>query len=634
MYLQSAQIYNFRGIRHSYIDFQSDTTVLIGENSWGKSSLLRALWMLLGQGEILCSFEKHDLYIPLNLSSCNKTNPYSDIECFDSLVSHQDTNKNNYNIQDQSLLASEQEKTNSFDSFLQFYKTSHNFEQDPSHYYQQNYEFLAHDIFNDDINKIFINLKFKESALGAIDKSVRLQRLSDAWQLEDDGFHSINWRVIAFENEDGVFVTKHHLVDAKNNIINCDHEKLIKILISMNPLLRIRDSRMSNAVAESTVSSEDNAIESAKKIYELNEDDNVTAYDIKESIDTLNTITSKYLTGYANHGLLKRNCSRPRTIKDIINKPLSVESLSSLKQSLQQKGITRAKILLSYLASALMLNQQGRTIDKRSRPILVLEDIEGRFHPSLLSSLLSLLDTLPAQKLITTNSGELLSSISLESIRRICRQFYDTRCYKVNEGNLNYDDLRRITFHIRINRPSTLFARCWFLVEGETEVWIMTEIARILGIGLHAEGIRVVEFAQCGLSSLLKFARSLGISFYVLTDGDEAGSKYANTVRELIGKKHARKHLTVLPSLDIEHFFFNNGYDNIILREAKVNSAQRKSLTIDKIITYAIKHKTKPGLALSIVEEIQKRGVNGVPKLLQQMYQRIRVLVKSEFGID
>ena len=68
MYLQSAEIQNFHGIRNLAIDFEKDTTVLIGENAWGKSSLLCALSMVLGQGcDSLCTFTKDDFYIPILL---------------------------------------------------------------------------------------------------------------------------------------------------------------------------------------------------------------------------------------------------------------------------------------------------------------------------------------------------------------------------------------------------------------------------------------------------------------------------------------------------------------------------------------------------------------------------------------
>ena len=58
MYLERAKVTNFRGIRRLSVDFESDSTFLIGENQWGKTSLLKVLWMLLGRGEELCQFEE------------------------------------------------------------------------------------------------------------------------------------------------------------------------------------------------------------------------------------------------------------------------------------------------------------------------------------------------------------------------------------------------------------------------------------------------------------------------------------------------------------------------------------------------------------------------------------------------
>ena len=46
MYLERAKVTNFRGIRRLSVDFESDSTFLIGENQWGKTSLLKVLWML------------------------------------------------------------------------------------------------------------------------------------------------------------------------------------------------------------------------------------------------------------------------------------------------------------------------------------------------------------------------------------------------------------------------------------------------------------------------------------------------------------------------------------------------------------------------------------------------------------
>ncbi len=63
-------------------------------------------------------------------------------------------------------------------------------------------------------------------------------------------------------------------------------------------------------------------------------------------------------------------------------------------------------------------------------------------------------------------------SCSLTPVEYVCRPVRESSrvtAYRLGPGGLNAEDGRRIAFHIRFNRASSLFARCWLLVEGETE---------------------------------------------------------------------------------------------------------------------------------------------------------------------
>lgn len=81
-----------------------------------------------------------------------------------------------------------------------------------------------------------------------------------------------------------------------------------------------------------------------------------------------------------------------------------------------------------------------------------------------------------------------------------------TLAFSLRDEQMSAEELRRITFAVRINRPMSLFARCWLLVKGETEIWLLSELASICGYSLRGEGVRVIEFAQCG-AVLIKAAR-------------------------------------------------------------------------------------------------------------------------------
>ncbi|PPZ19050.1 ATP-dependent endonuclease, partial [Escherichia coli] len=61
MYLENIEILGFRGINRLSLTLD-DNTVLIGENAWGKSSLLDALSLLLAPSLPLYHFDLQDFY--------------------------------------------------------------------------------------------------------------------------------------------------------------------------------------------------------------------------------------------------------------------------------------------------------------------------------------------------------------------------------------------------------------------------------------------------------------------------------------------------------------------------------------------------------------------------------------------
>ena len=191
-----------------------------------------------------------------------------------------------------------------------------------------------------------------------------------------------------------------------------------------------------------------------------------------------------------------------------------------------------------------------------------------------------------------------------------------TACYQVDERKFTSDDLRKIAFHVRLNRPMTLFARSWVFVEGETEIWLLNEFASIVGISLPAEGVRLVEYAQCGAAPLIKLANHLGIFWHLVADGDEAGIKYAAQASQ---GGHDNQ-VTLLPCRDIEHFLYENGFESVYRQASRITGRGESE---SRIIETALKKMTKPGMALAIVDEARKRGRKAVPQLLQKLFAQI-----------
>lgn len=97
----------------------------------------------------------------------------------------------------------------------------------------------------------------------------------------------------------------------------------------------------------------------------------------------------------------------------------------------------------------------------------------------------------------------------------------------------------------------------------------------------------MIEFAQSGLKPLIKFARRMGISGTCWWTAMRR-EKYAATVRGLLNndRELERDHLTSLPALDMEHFMYRQGFDDVYHRVAQI--PDNVPMNMRRVITKAI----------------------------------------------
>ena len=323
-----------------------------------------------------------------------------------------------------------------------------------------------------------------------------------------------------------------------------------------------------------------------------------------------------------------------RTIASIAETPSGLGAGSPLSPGPpgQGRGVQNVA-LLAAIGSFLEARGESPLLPG-AEPIVVIEDAEARLHPILLASVWRVIDRIPAQKVVTTNSGDLLASVPLHSIRRLVRRPSGIEAHGVGAKALTVDEARRIAFHVRLNRASALFARCWVLVEGETEAWLLPELAHVLRYDFPAEGIRCVEFAQCGAAALLRLARELGIEWHLLADGDMAGRAYAATARAHLEGQDERDRLTSLRALDVEHLLFACGYASIYRRAAfgegpAPSPAARSRERPTRVIRQALQRHAKPRMVLEVAEAAAAPGSPGVPRVLASLIETAVRLARS-----
>ena len=549
MLLERVEIVGFRGINRLSLMLEQNN-VLIGENAWGKSSLLDALTLLLSPEFDLYHFVRDDFWFPPG-----------DI-------------------------------------------------QGREHH-------------------LHIILTFRETEPGR-HRVRRFRPLQRCWVPCDDGYHRVFYRLEGELAEDDSVMTLRSFIDGEGEALVLEEiDELARHLVRLMPVLRLRDARFMRRIHNGTVPHSPQIEITARQLDFLSRElvshpQNLSDGQIRQGLSAMVQLLEHYFaeqsSAQTRHRLMRRRShdeQRSWRYLDIINRMID-----------KPGGRSHRVILLGLFATLLQAKGTVR-LDRDARPLLLIEDPETRLHPIMLSVAWHLLNLLPLQRVTTTNSGELLSLTPVEQVCRLVRESTRVSAWRLGPGGMNAEESRRIAFHIRFNRASSLFARCWLLVEGETETWVINELARQCGHHFDAEGVKVIEFTQSGLKPLIKFARRMGIQWHVLVDGDEAGKKYAATVRGLLNndRELERDHLTSLPALDMEHFMYRQGFDDVYHRVAQI--PDNVPMNMRRVITKAIHRSSKPDLAIEVAMEAGRRGVDAVPTLLKKMFSRVLWLARG-----
>ncbi|MGV3345071.1 DUF2813 domain-containing protein [Enterobacteriaceae bacterium LUAb1] len=555
MQLESLDVTGFRGINRLSLPVENDN-VLIGENAWGKSSLLDALTLLLSPDGLNYHFSRHDFHFT---------------------PGEQQTRLNHLQI-----------------------------------------------IFT------FRECEVDERFLP------RYQALGPCWSKGEDSFFRLRYQVSGDIDNAQQVVTHRQFIDHQGDVVEgILSEEAVATLIKLHPVLRLRDARFSqhfhfDAGKEPVA----NIDELASRIDTLTRDiaarpQHLTNKTLRKGLRTMQQLLQHYFSlqhppesDYPGQYHTTRRSSRQ-----------GWRYLDTISKTIAGADNRNRRLILLHMCSLLI---QGRyQLHPEARPLLLIEDPETRLHPIMLAVSWGLLSLLPLQKITTTNSGELLSQVPVEQVCRLVRESSSVAAWRLGPGGMNHEESRRIAFHIRFNRPASLFARCWLLVEGETEVWVMNELARQCGYHFEAEGIKVIEFAQSGLRPLLKFAHRMGIEWHVLTDGDMAGKKYADTARSQLNSRNngyprnmEHYHLTVLPALDMEHFLYREGFEDVFYQIARL--PRHPPAGINRVITKAIHRTSKPDLAIAVATAAAERGPEMIPLLLRKMFARVMWLARGK----
>ena len=237
---------------------------------------------------------------------------------------------------------------------------------------------------------------------------------------------------------------------------------------------------------------------------------------------------------------------------------VSLNAPSGAKIPVDRQGEGTQSLAVLLLFGAFL---RSRRLDRLANPITALEEPEAHLHPSAIRSLTQVVRDLPGQKLVSSHSGDLLASVDIRSIRRFVRSDSGISVHRIRPDSLTPDETRKFDFHVRRSRGELLFARCWLLVEGETETVLFSGAAEALDYDIERKGVRCVEFSQTDVGMLVKVADQMGIEWYCVVDDDNAGRNYERAVRaQHDGDASSR---LIMPYQNVERFLCEHGFGDI-----------------------------------------------------------------------
>jgi putative ATP-dependent endonuclease of OLD family len=318
-----------------------------------------------------------------------------------------------------------------------------------------------------------------------------------------------------------------------------------------------------------------------------------------------------------------------RLLRDLVQTPVNVAQGLGPHLRTRLRGSGTQSVALLVLSGALLEARGSFRLHEYASPILAVEEPESHLHPLMLTSIWSLISGLPAQKILTTNSAEFLASVPLRSVRRLTRRNGNVELHRLREKTLGVDEMRRVTYHVRVKRGGSFFSRCWLLVEGETEFWLLPELARLCGAELHNEGVSLVEFAQCGPGPLVKLANDLGIEWHLFVDGDTSGKAFAAVVRGHLGGRSEDERITLLKQPDVENLLWHAGYSGVYRKAAGAAGRSEKKVRPDRIIDRAVRASSKPYLALEVIRAASATGSPGVPDAIREAIEKVVALARD-----
>lgn len=301
----------------------------------------------------------------------------------------------------------------------------------------------------------------------------------------------------------------------------------------------------------------------------------------------------------------------PSDLNDLIGKAgIILQNITGIRLPLERHGSGAQSLAVLFLYKSFLTVLLTTQYDKFSEPVLLIEEPEAHLHPSAVRLFWKFLEKMPGQKIVTTHSGDIISNVPFSKIRRIIGVTGENRVRAMSDTGFAEKDKRFLRNYITYSRGELFFAKCWLIVEGETEQAFFDNLLNNDGF-LDQKGIRIIQYTQMNLDILLKLADQLTMRWFLIADGDTEGQSYVTKAKNALAQgSDETSFIFQIPESTLEVNLMKNGFETHYTSKLSHQTSSRVNGTIGSIAYYdsvyqAIKGSiSKPQVVLEIVEEV------------------------------
>lgn len=359
------------------------------------------------------------------------------------------------------------------------------------------------------------------------------------------------------------------------------------------------------------------------------------------------------------------------------------------------QGVRSLSVIYLFIAFVERLLKE--TYSEHSEPIVALEEPEVHLHPQAARALWSQIDIMPGQKIITSHSPYFMQFVPIRDIRLLRRGPEGVRVHYIPDGvsvplpsnadiiafadkypdRFSYDqghtilfstgpvdetqyrdllrcfagaadrvhhsairefrehsrslleenDLEELEDWARRTRGEIFFSRFWVLCEGQSEIFLLTALFGALGFNLDSHGVSLIDYQNNGNArAFASLARTFRFPWVLLSDGDQQGQ---NTISSLenagFSTEEIESKAVLLPDgADLEAYICSSPLRPIALEVAKEFEPNLDDDASDEALA-AVLGANKPIWARRFGENILKSPprIEDIPEALEQIRKTV-----------